>query len=114
MEVCIFSGAKIYPGHGSRYIRVDGRTCNFVNSKSRSLYMQRKNPRKISWTVLFRRKHKKGIQEEIVKRRSRKTKKFARAVEGCDMDALLKKRNQTLEVCVRACVLACVCVRLFL
>ncbi len=47
LDVCVFSGVKIYPGHGKRYVRVDGRTCNFVSRKCASLYMQRKNPRKI-------------------------------------------------------------------
>lgn len=36
---------------------------------------------------------------QVLKRRTRRTKKFTRAVEGLDMDALMKKRNQTAEVC---------------
>lgn len=47
----------------------------FLNSKSESLFLQRKNPRKISWTVVYRRMHKKGITEEVAKKRSRKNVK---------------------------------------
>ncbi|KAF9400121.1 60S ribosomal protein L24, partial [Podila epigama] len=64
IEICAFSGAKIYPGKGKIYVRVDNRSFRFVNGKAESLFLQRKNPRKISWTVLFRRMHKKGISEE--------------------------------------------------
>ncbi|CAJ0922415.1 16134_t:CDS:2 [Entrophospora sp. SA101] len=42
-------------------------TYRFTGSKSESLFLQRLNPRKISWTVLYRRMHKKGITEEIDK-----------------------------------------------
>eukprot|EP00162_Nutomonas_longa_P018017 comp24909_c0_seq1/m.60970 comp24909_c0_seq1/g.60970 ORF comp24909_c0_seq1/g.60970 comp24909_c0_seq1/m.60970 type:complete len:154 (-) comp24909_c0_seq1:8-469(-) len=98
LEVCTFSGGKIYPGHGRRYVRIDGRTAIFMNNKCQSLYHQRKNPRKISWTVLFRRKHKKGTTEEMVKRRSRRNQKFSRAIQGATLEAILSKRNQTTEV----------------
>ena len=59
-----FSGQKIYPGKGKLYVRGDSKIFRFQNGKSESLFLQRKNPRKISWTVLYRRQHKKGISEE--------------------------------------------------
>eukprot|EP00126_Sphaerothecum_destruens_P004069 Sdes_comp17968_c0_seq2m7222 len=98
LEICNFSGAKIYPGHGRKYVRVDGRAYYFVNSKCNSLFLNRKNPRKILWTVLYRRKHKKGAVEEIAKRRTRKTTKFQRDVQGATLDLILAKRNQKPEV----------------
>ncbi|KAI5242940.1 hypothetical protein E4T43_04410 [Aureobasidium subglaciale] len=58
-----FSGQKIYPGKGKLYVRGDSKIFRFQNGKSESLFLQRKNPRKISWTVLYRRQHKKGISE---------------------------------------------------
>ena len=79
--MCVFSGGKIYPGHGRLYHRVDGKFFHFLNSKSESLFLQRKNPRKISWTVLYRRKHRKGIRQEDKKRRTRKATKFVRGIE---------------------------------
>lgn len=60
--------------------------------------MQRKNPRKIAWTIVFRRMHKKGITEEVAKKRSRKTVKHQRGVVGASMDAIAAKRNQKPEV----------------
>jgi len=60
--------------------------------------LQRKNPRKISWTVLFRRMHKKGISEEVTKKRTRRTVKHQRAVVGASWEAIRAKRNQKPEV----------------
>jgi ribosomal protein L24E len=87
-----FSGQKIYPGkvrhqrslcppewntragvivegiidneqQGKLYIRGDSKIFRFQNGKTESLFLQRKNPRRIAWTVLFRRQHRKGISE---------------------------------------------------
>lgn len=48
---------------GKLYVRGDSKIFRFQNGKTESLFLQRKNPRRISWTVLFRRQHKKGISE---------------------------------------------------
>jgi large subunit ribosomal protein L24e len=48
---------------GKLFVRGDSKIFRFQNGKSESLFLQRKNPRKISWTVLYRRQHKKGISE---------------------------------------------------
>ena len=37
----------------------------FLNAKCEKLHLSKRNPRKINWTVLYRRKHKKGISEEV-------------------------------------------------
>jgi large subunit ribosomal protein L24e len=64
----------------------------FGTSKSESLFLQRKNPRKIAWTVLYRRMHKKGITEEVAKKRSRRTVKHQRGIVGADFAAIVAKR----------------------
>ena len=64
IELDSFSGTKIYPGRGTLFVRGDSKIFRFQSSKSASLFHQRKNPRRISWTVLYRRQHKKGISEE--------------------------------------------------
>ncbi|KAF5873271.1 putative 60s ribosomal protein l24 protein [Botrytis fragariae] len=92
-----FSGAKIYPGKGKLYIRGDSKIFRFQNGKSESLFLQRKNPRRIAWTVLFRRQHKKGISEEVAKKRSRKTVKSQRAIVGASLDVIKERRNQRPE-----------------
>lgn len=48
---------------GKIYVRGDSKVFRFQNGKTESLFLQRKNPRRIAWTVLFRRAHKKGISE---------------------------------------------------
>lgn len=58
----------------------------------------RRNPRKTTWTVLYRRKHKKGIEVEAVKKRTRKTTKFQRAIVGASLTDILSKRNMKPEV----------------
>uniref|UniRef100_A0A672KSJ0 Large ribosomal subunit protein eL24 n=1 Tax=Sinocyclocheilus grahami TaxID=75366 RepID=A0A672KSJ0_SINGR len=60
VELCSFSGYKIYPGHGRRYARIDGKVFQFLNAKCESAFLSKRNPRQINWTVLYRRKHKKG------------------------------------------------------
>ncbi|KAG1471278.1 hypothetical protein G6F56_002216 [Rhizopus delemar] len=76
LEICSFSGQKIYP------------------SKAESYFLQRLNPRKIRWTSIYRRLNKKGMTEEVHKKRSRRTVKHDRAVVGASWDAIRAKRNQ--------------------
>jgi len=45
------------------FVRSDSKFFRFQKGKSLSLFAQRKNPRRIAWTVLYRRAHKKGIKE---------------------------------------------------
>ena len=49
--------------YGKLYIRGDSKIFRFQNGNTESLFLQRKNPRRIAWTVLFRRQHRKGITE---------------------------------------------------
>ena len=98
VEVDSFSGAKIYPGRGTLFIRGDSKIFRFQNSKSASLFKQRKNPRRIAWTVLYRRHHKKGITEEVAKKRSRKTVKAQRPIVGATLDLIKERRSIKPEV----------------
>ncbi|KAG8755988.1 60S ribosomal protein L24, partial [Serendipita sp. 396] len=97
VEIDTFSGYKIYPSKGRLFVRGDSRVFRFASSKNESLFLQRKNPRKIAWTVVFRRMHKKGITEEVAKKRSRKTVKHQRGIVGADMKSILAKRNQSTQ-----------------
>lgn len=58
----------------------------------------KRNPRKVKWTVLYRRKHKKGIEEETTRKRTRRTVKHARAVVGATMADIMAKRNMKPEI----------------
>ncbi|KAI0110997.1 ribosomal protein L24e-domain-containing protein [Hypoxylon sp. NC0597] len=92
-----FSGQKIYPGKGKLYVRGDSKIFRFQNGKSESLFLQRKNPRRIAWTVLFRRQHRKGITEEVAKKRTRRTVKSQRAIVGASLDVIKEKRSMRPE-----------------
>ncbi|KAK2169332.1 hypothetical protein LSH36_11g11038 [Paralvinella palmiformis] len=98
IELCHFSGYKIYPGHGKKLVKVDGRGYLFLSAKCEKSHQMKRNPRKINWTVLYRRKHKKGQTEEVSKKRSRRTTKFQRAITGATLTDILAKRNQKPEV----------------
>ncbi|KAG9095485.1 60S ribosomal protein L24 [Ceratobasidium sp. 370] len=95
VEIDSFSGYKIYPSKGKLYVRGDSKVFRFSTSKSSSLFLQRKNPRKIAWTVVYRRMHKKGVAEETVKKRSRKTVKHQRGIVGADLATILAQRNRS-------------------
>ncbi|SAM04661.1 hypothetical protein [Absidia glauca] len=48
----------------------------------------------IRWTTIYRRLNKKGVTEEVAKKRSRRTVKHERAIAGASWDAIRAKRNQ--------------------
>ena len=98
IDLCNYSGYKMYPGHGKRFIRLDGKLFNFLNKKCERSFLMKRNPRKVTWTVLYRKKHKKGQQEEIAKKRTRRNVKFQRSIQGASLDAILAKRNMKPEV----------------
>merc|ERR1719300_2085897 len=60
--------------------------------------MLKRNPRKVTWTVLYRRKHRKGVEEETSKKRTKRTHKFQRAIVGASLNEILAKRNQKPEL----------------
>lgn len=92
-----FSGQRIYPGKGKIYVRGDSKIFRFQNGKSESLFLQRKNPRRIAWTVLYRRQHRKGISEEVAKKRTRRTVKAQRAIVGASLDVIKERRTMRPE-----------------
>eukprot|EP00177_Eucheuma_denticulatum_P008383 GFKZ01015251.1.p3 GENE.GFKZ01015251.1~~GFKZ01015251.1.p3 ORF type:complete len:145 (+),score=23.80 GFKZ01015251.1:322-756(+) len=98
-DLCFYSGFRISPGHGRRYIRSDGRSYIFINSKSEASFHMKRKSAKHSWTQLYRRLNKKGIQEETQRRRNRrKISSAPKAVEGASLEVIKAKRNQRPEV----------------
>jgi len=106
VEIDSFSGYRIYPSKGKLFVRGDSKVFRFASSKNASLFLQRKNPRKIAWTQVYRRMHKKGITEEVAKKRSRRTVKHQRGIVGADLAAIAAKRNQTAAVRSQARLIA--------
>ncbi|KAF4124609.1 large subunit ribosomal protein L24e [Geosmithia morbida] len=66
----VFSGQRIYPGKGKVYVRGDSKVFRFQSGKSESLFLQRKNPRRIAWT---------------------------RGIVGASLDVIKEKRSQRPE-----------------
>ncbi|RWW71672.1 hypothetical protein BHE74_00020568, partial [Ensete ventricosum] len=58
-ELCRFSGAKIYPGKGIRFVRSDSQVFLFANSKCKRYFHNRLKPAKLTWTAMYRKQHKK-------------------------------------------------------
>uniref|UniRef100_A0A6A7FMP0 Large ribosomal subunit protein eL24 n=1 Tax=Hirondellea gigas TaxID=1518452 RepID=A0A6A7FMP0_9CRUS len=98
LQLCSFSGYKIHPGHGSTVVKIDGKTYVFLNSKCRRSHLMKRSPREVTWTILYRRKHKKGLEEETAKKRTRRNQKFQRAIVGASLTDILAKRNMKPEV----------------
>ncbi|WKX92448.1 hypothetical protein Q1695_010460 [Nippostrongylus brasiliensis] len=100
LETCVYSGYKIYPGHGKRVVRPDGKVQIFLSAKTFRSTKLKRSPRDIRWTVLYRIKHKKGSygQENVQRKKVKKTTHVLnRAVAGMSLEAILAKRNQTSD-----------------
>ncbi len=66
----------------------------FLNQKCESYFHQRLKPSKLDWTVVFRRFRKKGVTEEVTKRRAKKITKVARPIVGVTVESLRALKNQ--------------------
>merc|ERR1711931_361527 len=98
IELCNYSGYKVYPCRGSTYVKADGKVFRFLDGRSKKAHLLKRNPRKVTWTVLYRRKHRKGVEEETSKKRTKRTHKFQRAIVGASLNEILAKRNQKPEL----------------
>ncbi|PPS03454.1 hypothetical protein GOBAR_AA17206 [Gossypium barbadense] len=98
-ELCRFSGGKIYPGKGIRFIRSDSQVFLFANSKCKRYFHNRLKPSKLTWTAMYRKQHKKDIAAEAVKKRRRTTKKpYSRSIVGATLEVIQKRRSEKPEV----------------
>merc|ERR1712050_334075 len=79
-------------------VKVDGKSYKFLSSRTHKAHLLKRNPREVTWTVLYRRKHKKGQEEDVSKKRNKRTQKFQRAVVGATLQDIMAKRNQKPEV----------------
>merc|ERR1712062_40769 len=79
-------------------VKVNGKSYKFLGSRTHKAHILKRNPRNTSWTVLYRRKHKKGTEEDVSKKRNKRTQKFQRAVVGATLQDIMAKRNQKPKV----------------
>uniref|UniRef100_A0A183CL56 Large ribosomal subunit protein eL24 n=1 Tax=Globodera pallida TaxID=36090 RepID=A0A183CL56_GLOPA len=100
LETCVYSGYKIHPGHGKRVVRADGKIQIYLSKKCQRGAALKRNPRDVPWTVLYRRKHKKGVhaEEGTQRKRVKRTVQIAsRPIADLTVEALLAQRNQKPE-----------------
>lgn len=96
-DPCAFSEMKIYPGRGSKFAGRDGKLHFFISSKTRSLFLQRIKPVKLTWTQASRRFNKKTKVVEIQKKRTKRTTRVQKAVVGMSLDEIKRKRNEDIK-----------------
>merc|ERR1712134_184520 len=97
--MCQFSGLKVFPGHGKNYIKADGKRVVLINGKSEVLFKAKKNPRKVTWTILYRRKNKKGTMTEIdAKKRKRRIVKTVRGAGSQSWAEIQAKKAQKPQI----------------
>ncbi|KAG8916431.1 hypothetical protein FRC00_000155, partial [Tulasnella sp. 408] len=59
------------------------------------MFKQRKNPRVIAWTQVYRRQHRKGVADQVQKKKTRKTVKSQRGYAGMSLADLAAKKAET-------------------
>ena len=61
MEIndCWFCGSKVYPGHGSLFVKNNSQSLYFCRSKCKKLFKLKKNPLFLRWCNEFRKKKPK-------------------------------------------------------
>ena len=92
-ETCHFSGFRIPPGHGKKVVRNDAKSYWLFSKKIQTLFFDKKNARKIAWTMIFRKVHKKGLVEDSKRRKTRKQQKVTRAIVGASIELINKRKN---------------------
>ena len=94
---CVFSDAKIYPGHGIRFCEVNGRSHWFLNKKNHRFFKTSRKSLKFRWTSKWRIAHKKIRTEETKKKINKQRKeKVIKAVVGRTVEEM-KKIKETLD-----------------
>merc|ERR1712006_56481 len=82
-EICNYSGFRIYPGHGKKFVRVDQKLFTFITNKSAACFLMKRRNLTTKWTVQYRRINKKGsVEQAEKKRRAKKSGTQARKIEG--------------------------------
>ena len=96
-EPCSFTEYRIYPGRGKKLVARDGKVYYFITTKANSLFRQRKKAVKLTWTQAWRRFNKKIKQDDIQKRRTRKTTRVQKAIVGMSLDEIKRRRAEKPE-----------------
>merc|ERR1711906_54089 len=92
-DLCNYSGFKIYPGHGKKYVKLDQKMLTFINGKVEACQAMRRRNLTTKWTTHYRRINKKGALEEAEKkRRQRKATVRTREIAGLSHELHAQKK----------------------
>merc|ERR1712072_774725 len=93
-EICNYSGFRIYPGHGKKFVRSDQKLFTFITAKTEACFLMKRRNLTTKWTVQYRRINKKGSVEQAEKRRRvKKSMVKTREIVGLSAEMLEKKRS---------------------
>ena len=93
-ETCFFSEIRIYPGHGSRMVRRDGRLLTFGNHKSVAHFLNRKRAQNLRWTQSWRRNHKKVASDRLTQKKLvKKSAKVFKTFVGLSLEDLKERQS---------------------
>lgn len=98
VQTCSFSGYRILPGRGMRFVRLDGHSFIFFSHKCRHQFYVKRNPRTCAWTLLYRQARRKGIREEVSTKKRSKLVKAEKSLAGMSLEEIRQRRNQSAEV----------------
>merc|ERR1712097_29574 len=68
-DLCNYSGFRIYPGHGKKFVRLDQKMFTFITGKTAACFLMKRRNLTTKWTVQYRRINKKGSVEQAEKQR---------------------------------------------
>lgn len=81
-------------------VRVSRQTFRFINGKNEACFHMKRNPRKLNWTLFYRRLRKKGTQEDVLKKAKKRivtSSVMSRGIAGLSMDDLKAKKSEAPE-----------------
>ena len=92
-DTCYYTELRIYPGHGRRLARRDGKLLAFIDRKARSLYAQKIKAQRLTWTQAWRRKNKKGKVETAAKKKGKRSARVFKSIQGITIEDIKKRRD---------------------
>ena len=93
-ELCHFSEYKIYPGRGHKFVEKNGKSYYFLKKKMRSLATQEIKTSQLTWTPMWRRKHRKGAYAKTTRVRTKRTTRKMKAIVGMSLAEINRIRSQ--------------------
>eukprot|EP00933_Yihiella_yeosuensis_P084335 TRINITY_DN98776_c0_g1_i1.p3 TRINITY_DN98776_c0_g1~~TRINITY_DN98776_c0_g1_i1.p3 ORF type:complete len:146 (+),score=36.37 TRINITY_DN98776_c0_g1_i1:27-464(+) len=97
-ETCFYSELRIYPGHGHRVVRRDGKLLIFLDHKSRAHWINKKKAQDLRWSQAWRRAHKKvKVDKEALKKFVKKSTKAFKTFAGISLEDLKARQEANSE-----------------